>query len=127
MLIKALNAGEAHGHLKRISDSKITNSETIAPKYFLFKDHKLQESWRPVVSGCTSNTLGLSNLLSDVVESLCCSISDPFEVISGEDLLSRIEVFNKFIKEKNAEKGDNWDYREEMSLVASDVVSLSQA
>ena len=32
MLIKALNAGEAHGHVKRIIDSKVTNSETIAPK-----------------------------------------------------------------------------------------------
>ena len=63
MIIKALNAGEAHGHVKRIIDSKVTNSETIAPKYFLFKDHKQKESWRPVVSGCTSNTLELSNLL----------------------------------------------------------------
>jgi len=66
MILKIVNAGEAHGHLDRINNSKITNSETAAPKYFLYKDHKKVESWRPVVSGCNSNTLGLSNLLSDL-------------------------------------------------------------
>ena len=67
MLLKVVNAGETHGHLERISNSKITHSETEAPKYYLFKDHKEKEAWRPVVSGCNSNTLGLSNLLSDLV------------------------------------------------------------
>ena len=94
MLLKVVNAGEAHGHLERISNSKITNSETQAPKYYLFKDHKVNESWRPVVSGCHSNTLGISNLLSDLVESICCSVNNPYEVISSEDMLARIEEFN---------------------------------
>ena len=89
MICKILNAGESHGHIDRILSSKIVNSESSAPKYFLFKDHKKKESWRPVVSGCSSNTLGLSNLLSDIVESVCGSISNPYEVISSEDLLSR--------------------------------------
>ena len=68
MICKILNAGERHGHLERILNSKIVNSEATAPKYYLFKDHKEGEHWRPVVSGCISNTLGLSNLLSDTVE-----------------------------------------------------------
>ena len=38
MLLKVVNAGESHGHLDRITKSKITNSETVAPKYFLFKE-----------------------------------------------------------------------------------------
>ena len=37
---KILNAGESHGHLKRITNSKITNSESVASKYYMFKDHK---------------------------------------------------------------------------------------
>ena len=49
MILKVVNAGESHGHLDRITKSKLTVSETEALKYFLFKDHKKGESWRPVV------------------------------------------------------------------------------
>ena len=65
---KILNAGESHGHHQRITNSKIFNSEVTASKYFMFKDHKKEGGFRPVVSGCTSNTLGLSNMLSDVIQ-----------------------------------------------------------
>ena len=88
MLCKVVNAGEYHGHMDRILSSKLVNSESTAPKYYLYKDHKKVESWRPVVSGCFSNTLGLSNILSDIVESICGSMPEPLEVISSEDLLS---------------------------------------
>ena len=74
MILKIVNAGESHGHLKRITNSKITHSETSAPMYYMYKDHKKGGGWRPVVSGCNSNTLGLSNLLSDMVESICGSL-----------------------------------------------------
>ena len=100
MILKIVNAGEMHGHHKRIRDSKITHSETSAPMYFMYKDHKKEGGWRPVVSGCNSNTLGLSNLLSDMVESVCGSVRDPYEVISSEDMLSRIESFNDHVKEE---------------------------
>ena len=40
MLVKIFNMGENNGHLQRILDSKLTNSEQAAPKYFMFKDHK---------------------------------------------------------------------------------------
>ena len=40
MLVKAFNVGEINGHLQRVMDSQITNSEQAAPKYFMFKDHK---------------------------------------------------------------------------------------
>ena len=40
----------------------------------------------PVVSDYSSNTLELSNIVSDMVESLCVSMTDPLEVISSEDL-----------------------------------------
>ena len=100
MILKILNAGETHGHHKRITDSKIVDSETSAQMYFMFKDHKKEGGWRPVVSGCTSNTLGLSNLLSDLVESICGSVSDPYEVISSDDMLARVEAFNRRKREE---------------------------
>ena len=99
MLAKAMNMGESHDHLSRILASKISNSENTAPKYYLYKDHKKVESWRPVVSGCSSNTLGLSNLLSEMIESVANAVDNPFEVISSEDLLSRIENFNRLVAE----------------------------
>ena len=91
MLTKVFNIGEEHDHIARVLRSKISNSEMTAPKYYMFKDHKKEEAWRPVVSGCSSNTLGLSNLLSEVIESLCAAVENPFEVISSEDMLYRIE------------------------------------
>ena len=91
MWTKILNAGENHGHHSRITNSKVMNSEISANKYFMYKDHKKESGYRPVVSGCTSYTLGLSNMLSDIVESLCLSLKEPFEIISAEDLLSRVD------------------------------------
>ena len=87
--------------MQRIKDSKITHSETSAPMYYMYKDHKKEGGWRPVMAGCNSNTLGLSNLLSDMIEAVCGSIINPYEVISSDDMLSRVESFNK----KNREKG----------------------
>ena len=50
------------------------------------------------MSGCSSDTIGMSNLLSDIIESMCCAIEDPYEVISSEDMLSRFEKFNSWVK-----------------------------
>ena len=123
MWTKILNAGESHGHHDRITNSKVMNSEATASKYFMYKDHKKEGGYRPVVSGCTSNTLGLSNMLSDVVESLCLSMKNPFEIISSEDLLARIDKFNKEI-EKEIEKDENYDWREHYILLGTDVKAL---
>ena len=80
------------------------------------------------MSGCSSNTLGMSNLLSEIVESICSAVEDPYEVISSSDMLSRIEEFNKnMVKEaiKRIEDGEKeWDWREEWMLIGSDVLSL---
>ena len=125
MICKALNAGENHGHLTRIIRSKVTKSENVAPKYYLFKDHKKGKmAFRPVVSGCSSDTLGLSNLLSDVIESVCCAIEEPYEVISSEDMLSRFELFNKWVEKEKLEKGEEYDWRKEYMLLGSDVQAL---
>ena len=52
------------------------------------------------MGGCNSDTLGLSNTLSEVVESVAMANKDPYEVISAEDLLSRIQDCNKRIIER---------------------------
>ena len=95
-----LNSGVDHNHQERILKSKTNESQNIAPKYFMYKDHKTEGGYRPVVGGCSSDTLGLSNTLSEVVESICMSIDEPYEVISGEDLLSRISSCNEHLREK---------------------------
>ena len=71
------------------------------------------------MAGCNSNTLGLSNLLSDMVESVCGAINDPYEVISSDDMLSRVETFNKQIEEERKKEGDDWDWRDSRMLLGS--------
>ena len=49
----------------------------------MYKDHKSGGEWRPVVSGCLYVTPVLSNLILEIVESLCINVENPFEVISS--------------------------------------------
>ena len=105
--IKMTNLGENHGHYQRMNESKINNSESLAPRYYMYKDHKCGGGWRPVVSGCSSGTLGLSNLISEIVESLCISVRKPYELISSTDMLSRFEDFNEWVKKEKIERGEN--------------------
>ena len=128
MLVKVMNMGENNDHLQRILDSKLTSSEQAAPMYFMYKDHKESGGWRPVVSGCSSNTLGLSNLVSEMIEAVCSAVKNPYEVISSTDMLARCEHFNEWLSKETNEKKSNgitdWDWREEMMLLGSDVVAL---
>ena len=59
-----------------------------------------------------------------MVESVCGSVRDPYEVISSEDMLSRIEAFNDHVKEEKKKREIDWDWREDWTLLGSDVVSL---
>ena len=68
---KMWKTGENHEHEDRIRQSKITNSENRADMYLSYKDHKKPPGkTRPIATGCTSNTLGLSNSVSQLIESL---------------------------------------------------------
>ena len=69
----------------------------------MFKDHKSKGGYRQVVGGCSSNTLGLSNMISEVLESVAAAIKDPYQVISSEDLLARISDTNEEIKNMTIE------------------------
>jgi hypothetical protein len=92
---KIWGSGEAHGHKDRIIDSKVVSSEQLADLYLTYKDHKEGKKTRPVVTGCNSNTLGFSNSVSDLLESVNKANQDPYEVVSSEDMLANTELFNE--------------------------------
>ena len=124
---KITNAGSSFKHLDRIISSKKSLSNNLESLYFLLKDHKLVLAARTVVKGCNSNSLGLSNSVSDFLEAVANSIVDAFEVISTEDLLARIAQCNKrFSKEIEArmEQGEVIDWDKEMVIIGMDVVAL---
>jgi vacuolar-type H+-ATPase subunit H len=64
------------------------------------KDHKKTpgES-RPIVTGCSGNTRGLSNSVSNFLESIANTIENQFECISSEDMLANTKKANKEVIE----------------------------
>ena len=86
---RGANCGENHEHRSRIVNSKKSSSENIADMYLLLKDHKEGEKTRPIVTGCTSDTLGMSNSVASVLEAVAASEENPFESISSEDMISK--------------------------------------
>ena len=89
------NTGEDHNHQDRIIKSKNTKSGNQANLKLLFKDHKQGNKTRPVASGNESFNIGLSNGVSDLLESVAKTSRDPYSVISAEDLLARVTAYNK--------------------------------
>ena len=56
------------------------------------------------MTGCTSNTLGMSNNVSDLLEAVANSEPEPYKVISSEDMLAATKKFNI----KYMERRDDW-------------------
>ena len=101
---KMWNSGVNHGHKGRIISSKKTTSNNTSDMYLLSKDHKKEKGkTRPVVTGCTSNTLGMSNNVAELLEAVANSEPDPYEVISSEDMLARTKRFNMKVLAKKEE------------------------
>jgi hypothetical protein len=93
--LKMWGSGDSHGHRDRIIDSKVVSSEQLASLYLMYKDHKKEKgATRPVVTGCNSNTKGFSNSVSDLLESVNKAKEDAYEVVSGEDMLAKVENYN---------------------------------
>merc|ERR1712105_451297 len=69
MWCKMLSIGENFNHQDRVMESKTTRSNNLASMYLLLKDHKEKLGERVVVSGCNYNTRGLSNMVSEFLES----------------------------------------------------------
>ena len=74
--------------------------------------------------GCNSDTLGLSNTLSDVIESVANTVTDPFESVTSEDMLRRVTSCNNELEKMKREKGEHWKWKYEIILIGTDVKSL---
>ena len=104
---KMWGSGDDHNQRDRIIDSKVVSSEQLADLYLMYKDHKEKQATRPVVTGCNSNTRGFSNSVSDLLESVNKAKQEAYEVVSGEDMLARVERYNveaEEIKQEGREK-----------------------
>ena len=96
--------GENHGHGDRVRASKVTRSENKAELYLSYKDHKAEPGkTRPIATGCSSNTLALSNSVSTIVEALANAEEVKREVISTEDMLYNTKEHNKEVKRMRQE------------------------
>ena len=93
---KMLNLEKNHDHGDRIHDSLVTHDQALAVMTLLLKDHKDGNKTRQVVSGNSSNTIGLSITVSMFLEAVSSSIEHPYEVNSSEDLISRFKRFSPF-------------------------------
>ena len=91
------NSGQAHVHTSRIMESKTAHSENIADLYLMFKDHKPGKKTRPTATGHSSNSLGLSNAIAEVLEAVANFQTRRYNTISSEDMLARIREYNKSI------------------------------
>ena len=100
---KMWQSGKNHGHTKRIMVSKTTISNNVAKMWLALKDHKPGDKSRGIVTGCTSNTRGLSNSVSDVLEAVAINEKNPYEVNSGEDMLARVHASNEKTKARREE------------------------
>ena len=93
----------------------------------LAKDHKVDMAWMKVVSGCDSDTLGLSNSVSEQLEAVCNSLDEPYEVISSEDMLACVVDCNKRLEKIRSEKtrnGEALDDQEELIIFRNHMVVL---
>ena len=91
------NSGQDHVHTSRIMESKTAHSENIADLYLMFKDHKPGKKTRPTATGHSSNSLGLSNAIAEVLEAVANFQTRRYNTISSEDMLARIREYNKSI------------------------------
>ena len=128
MHIKMQGMGENWQQGKRMRGTTMTRSQNLASLSLLLKDHKKELKTRQVVSGNESNTVGLSNIMSDLTESLANAVENPHEVISSEDLLAKIHSCNRDLERRRKdreERGEEVDKMElELYIIASDVVAL---
>jgi hypothetical protein len=100
----------------------ITQSETVSNMYVLYKDHK---GWhlglgtdppsRPIASGNSGQNVHMSELTSEIVESVVTAYIGGVEIISTEDMLAKWDKLNE--KNEGWTAGTWWDSYEEEGLV----------
>ena len=93
--------GRNHDQEDRIVASKTSKSENRAKLYLSYKDHKKEEfKTRPIGTACSSNTRAFANSVSDLLESIANSEVKKYEVISTEDLLHHVWLYNRGLLER---------------------------
>ena len=97
---KMLGHGENNEHGGRIHDSIVQSDQSMAIMTLLLKDHKDGDKTRSVVTGNTSNSVGMSIIVSMFLEAVAASIDDPYEVNSSEDLIATIEEVNEIWRQR---------------------------
>ena len=96
---KILKAGEQWGHEERIRRNNINHGKSIAPVYFMPKDHKVYKEGelikgRPVCSATRGMGTQLASMLSTIMRPLAENAPGSIEVISTEDMLGRVDKVN---------------------------------
>ena len=128
MFIKMTGMGNEWNQEDRMRMSTITRSKTLASLFLQLKDHKMTLDTRAVVSACESYTVGLSNILSEFIESVASAVNEPCEVISSEDMLSRIHRCNEdleTLRKQRLENGETLsDDEEKIFVIGADVIAL---
>ena len=134
MLIKITGVGDSWGHYARMRES-LLGGQCPAPMYLMVKDHKAlgpegTPKTRPVVSGHLSYTTGLSEILSDMIESVYVSLNNKTGVISTDDLLARFKKLKSTmmkhdisVKTRGEVRPSNYDGNN-ICLLATDVEAL---
>jgi hypothetical protein len=122
MILKIFRVGQSWGHSDRARSNMISQSETISSMYVLYKDHK---GWhwglgtdppsRPIASGNSGQNVHMSELTSEIVESVVTAYKGGVEIISTEDMLAKWDKLNE--KHEGWTAGTWWDGYEEDGLV----------
>ena len=132
--LKMLNVGGAHNQEPRFRKSFL-GGNSPAPMYVLVKDHKQVAQGelpktRPVVAGCSSYNVGMSELLSELLEAVYKAKEDKVGVISSDDFLASLHILNKDLSKKNLKIYDPNNpahvsgEEDTVTMIASDVVAL---
>ena len=117
--LRKLKKRVAHGSIIVLKTTKSSKLTVMDRQHYQQLGHEKNGEdkviSRPLVGGCSSDTLGLSNTLSEMIESACMAIEDQFKVISSEDMLSRIKECNRKI-EKLRENRKNFQLNSAPSM-----------
>ena len=110
--------------LKIVGCTAINKSNCVAPLSLLLKDHKIVKEGelyktRPVVSSMSGMQVHLNNILGEFVEPIADNIKGKIEVISGEDMLSRVDRLNKLVEIQEREG--------EVTNETAEIIDLSRA
>ena len=122
MILKIYRVGSSWGHEGRARSTMINQSEMISNMYCLYKDHK---GWhwglgtdppsRPIASGNTGQNVHMSELTSELIESVVTAYKGGVEIISTEDMLAKWDDLNR--ANANWTPGSWWDGFEDDGLV----------